>query len=212
MDFNLANLSAVDRYELLLSTVVPRPIALVTTLSEDGVANAAPYSLFNVLCHDPPVVAVSVLPHAERRLKDTAQNVLATGEFVVNLVSEGVAKAMNLTCIDAPPHINEIDLAKLSTTPSRFVKPPRIASCPAALECRLLTSLSFGPNQAILLGQVLHAYVANEFIIDEARCLIDTPGLNLIGGMHGAKWYTRTSDLFEMARPTWAEWAKAGKA
>ena len=212
MDFNLANLSAADRYELLLSTVVPRPIALVTTLSEDGIANAAPYSLFNVLCHDPPIVAVSVLPHAERRMKDTAQNVLATGEFVVNLVSEGVAKAMNLTCIDAPPDINEIDLAKLSTTPSLHIKPPRIASCPAAFECRLITSLSFGPNQAILLAQVLHAYVANEFVIDEARCLIDTPGLNLIGGMHGAKWYTRTSDLFEMARPTWAEWTMAGKA
>lgn len=111
LQFNLEQLPASDRYELLLSTVVPRPIDLITTLAADGALNAAPYSLFNVMSHDPPIVAVSILPHADRRLKDTGQNILATGEFVVNLVSEDVASAMNLTCIDAPPGVDELKLA-----------------------------------------------------------------------------------------------------
>ena len=82
--------------------MAPRPIALITTLSADGTPNAAPYSLFNILGHDPPIVAVGVLPHTANRLKDTGQNILISGEFVVNLVSEQLAEAMNVTCIDAP--------------------------------------------------------------------------------------------------------------
>lgn len=211
MDFNLEKLSPADRYELLLSTVVPRPIALITTLAPDGALNAAPYSLFNVMSHDPPIMAVSVLPHADRRLKDTGHNILATGEFVVGLVSEDVAAAMNVTCIDAPPGVNELMFAQLETVPSITIKPPRVASCPVSFECRLITSLSFGPDQAFILGRVSHAHVADEFVLDRERCLIDTPKLKLIGGMHGAKWYARTSDLFEMTRPSWAEWVKQGK-
>jgi flavin reductase (DIM6/NTAB) family NADH-FMN oxidoreductase RutF len=101
VQFDIERLAAEHRYELLLSTVAPRPIALITTLSTDGAPNAAPYSLFNVLCHDPPIVAVSVLPHTANRLKDTGQNIVASGEFVINLVSEHIAEAMNVTCIDA---------------------------------------------------------------------------------------------------------------
>jgi len=204
MQFDFETLPAMDRYELLLSTVAPRPIALITTLDRDGRLNAAPYSLFNVLGHDPPIVAVSVLPHPEHRHKDTGANILATQEFVVNLVSEQLADAMNLTCIDAPPDVNEAGLANLDTVPSSKVAPPRIAASPAALECRMVTSLSFGPNQAIVIGRVLLAHVRDDSVLDANRCLIDTPKLNLIGAMHGARWYTRTSDLFAMDRPTWA--------
>jgi flavin reductase (DIM6/NTAB) family NADH-FMN oxidoreductase RutF len=211
MEFDLDKVAATERYELLLSTVVPRPIALITTLSSNGTINAAPYSLFNVLGHDPPIVAVSVLPHAERRLKDSGENILATGEFVANLVSESVAEAMNVTCIDAPPGVNELTLAKLTTAPSVKVAPPRVAASPVSLECRLLTSLSFGPNQAIVIGRVVQLHVADEFVIDQERCLIDTPKLKMIGAMHGARWYAKTSDLFAMDRPTWVEWLKAGK-
>jgi len=88
MEFDFNRLAAAQRYELLLGTVVPRPIALITTLSADGKINAAPYSLFNVMGHEPPIVAVSVLPHPEQRMKDTGANILATEEFVINLVSE----------------------------------------------------------------------------------------------------------------------------
>lgn len=211
MEFDFNRLPAAERYELLLGTVVPRPIALITTLDAAGKLNAAPYSLFNVMGHEPPIVAVSVLAHPERRLKDTGQNILATDEFVVNLVSEALAEAMNVTCIDAPPGFDEAKLAQLEIAASQTVKPPRIAASPVAFECRLLTSLSFGPNQAIVIARVTHAHVADEFVIDAARGLVDTPKLKLIGAMHGARWYARMSDRFEMERPTWAGWSKAGK-
>ncbi len=208
MQFDLDRMAAADRYELLLSTVVPRPIALITTLSADGRLNAAPYSLFNVMGHDPAIVVVGVLPHLEGRRKDTGENILATDEFVVNLVSEPLAEAMNITCIDAPPDVDELALARLEAVPSVKVKPPRIALSPVAFECRLLTSLSFGPNQALVVGRMMHAHVMDEFVLDAKRGLVDTPALKMIGAMHGARWYAKTSDLFAMDRPTWAGWVK----
>ena len=107
--------------------------------------------------------------------------------------------------------MNELDLAHLETTKSTKVSPPRISSSPVSLECRFVTSLSFGPNQAIVLGRVVHAHIDDKFVLDAGRCLIDTPALKLIGGMHGAKWYARTSDLFAMDRPTWEQWNAKGK-
>jgi flavin reductase (DIM6/NTAB) family NADH-FMN oxidoreductase RutF len=169
-------------------------------------------SLFNVMGHDPAVAMISVLAHPDGRLKDTANNILATKEFVINLVSEPLAEAMNITCIDAPPGTNELELAKLKTAPSIKVKPPRVNESPVAYECRLLTSLSFGPNQAIIAGQIVHAYVDDRCVRDATRGLIDTPELKLFGGMHGARWYAKLSDLFAMDRPTWADWVRQGKA
>lgn len=206
MQFDMENMAAMDRYELLLGTVVPRPIALVTSLSRNGAVNAAPYSLFNVMGHDPAIAMISVLAHPEQRLKDTAANILATREFVINLVPEALAEAMNLTCIDAPPGTDELELAGLETTPSAAVKPPRISASPVAYECRFLTSLCFGSNQVIVVGQIVHAYVDDQFVRDAARGVIDTPALKLIGAMHGARWYAKLSDRFAMDRPTWAEW------
>jgi flavin reductase (DIM6/NTAB) family NADH-FMN oxidoreductase RutF len=107
MQFDIDKMAAADRYELLLGTIVPRPIALVTRISSAGAINAAPYSLFNVMGHDPAIAVVSVLARPDGRLKDTATNILATKEFVINLVSEAVAEAMNITCIDAPPGTDE---------------------------------------------------------------------------------------------------------
>jgi flavin reductase (DIM6/NTAB) family NADH-FMN oxidoreductase RutF len=149
----------MKRYELLLGTVVPRPIALITTLSRDGAVNAAPYSLFNVLSHDPPIVAFSVLPSPLGTMKDTGQNVLAGGDFVVNLGSEDLAESMNLSCIDVPANVSEIDVTGLRTAPSTSVKPPRLQDSPVALECRFVTALTFGPNQAIVLGRVEQVHV-----------------------------------------------------
>src|SRR5258707_541767 len=208
MQFDLDRMAAADRYELLLSTVVPRPIALITTLSADVRLNAAPYSLFNVMGHDPAIVVVGVLPHLEGRRNDTGENILATDEFVVNLVSEPLAEAMNITFIDAPPDVDELALARLEAVPSVKVKPPRIALSPVAFECRLLTSLSFGPNQALVVGRMMHAHVMDEFVLDAKRGLVDTPALKMIGAMHGARWYAKTSDLFAMDRPTWAGWVR----
>jgi flavin reductase (DIM6/NTAB) family NADH-FMN oxidoreductase RutF len=157
MQFDIDGMAPADRYELLLGTIVPRPIALITTLGPDGQINAAPYSLFNVMGHDPAVAMASVLAHPQSRLKDTGHNILATKEFVINLVSETVAQAMNITCIDAPPGINELELANLETAASVKVRPPRVAASPVSFECRFLTSISFGPRQAIIAGQIVHA-------------------------------------------------------
>jgi len=212
MHFDIEKMAAMERYELLLGTVVPRPIAIVTTMAGDGAINAAPYSLFNVMGHDPAVAMISVLAHPEQRFKDTAQNIFATKEFVLNLVSESIAEAMNITCIDAPPGTNELELAKMKTASSVEVKPPRLSDSPVAYECRFITSLSFGPNQAIIAGQIVHAYVEDQFVLDRARGLVDTPELKLIGAMHGAKWYARLSDRFEMERPTWAQWGRQSGA
>jgi len=100
----------------------------------------------------------------------------------------------------------------MKTASSVEVKPPRLSDSPVAYECRFITSLSFGPNQAIIAGQIVHAYVEDQFVLDRARGLVDTPELKLIGAMHGAKWYARLSDRFEMERPTWAQWGRQSGA
>lgn len=205
MLFDMETLPPQDRYKILASSVVPRPIAWVTTRSRAGVVNAAPFSFFNAMGSDPPTVAIGILPR-EGRLKDTATNIVETGEFVVNLVSEDNAEAMNVTCIDAPPDIDELQLARLTAVPSRSVAPPRIGEAPVAFECRVLASLVTGPLQTIVVGRVVCAHVADAFVLDARRCHLDTPALRLIARMHGSGVYARSSDRFEMRRPTWAEW------
>ena len=139
-------------------------------------------------------------------LRYSGSNALATGELVVNMVSGRLAEAMNLTCIDAPPGVDEAALAGLATLPSERVAPPRLADSPVAFECRLHQAIEPGPNQVILLARILLAHVAPSCLTDTEPPAIDTPALDLIGGLHGARWYTRTSDRFAMDRPSWAEW------
>jgi flavin reductase (DIM6/NTAB) family NADH-FMN oxidoreductase RutF len=205
MLFDMESLPAQDRYKILTATVTPRPIAWVTTVSESGIVNAAPYSFFNVMGHEPPTIALGVLA-SPGRLKDTAANILASGEFVVNLVSEANAEAMNVTCIDAPPEVDELALAGLTAAPSRFITPPRIAESPVSFECRALTSLVTGPRQTIVIGRVLCAHIGDAFVENAERCYIDTKGLRLIARMHGSGEYARSTDLFRLERPTWAAW------
>ena len=211
MLFDMERLEAQNGYKILTATVTPRPIAWVTTLSEDGVVNAAPYSFFNVLGNDPPTLALGLLA-GKGRFKDTATNILSTGKFVVNLVSEANAAAMNVTCIDAPPDIDELALAGLTPAPSHKVRPPRIAESPVAFECRILTSMVTGPRQTIVIGRIVCAHVDDAAVQDGERCHIDTQALRLIGRMHGSGWYARCTDLFQMDRPTWAEWQRNAAA
>jgi flavin reductase (DIM6/NTAB) family NADH-FMN oxidoreductase RutF len=205
MLFDMETLDAQNRYKILAATVTPRPIAWVTTVSESGVVNAAPFSFFNAMGHEPPTVAIGVLAGAGR-FKDTPANILDTGEFVVNLVGERNAEAMNVTCIDAPSDIDELALAGLTPAASRKVRPPRIAESPVSFECRVLASLVTGPRQTVVIGRVVCAHIDDAFVQDRERCYIDTPALQLIGRMHGSGWYARTSDLFHLDRPTWATW------
>jgi len=210
MLFDMEALEAQNRYKILTATVTPRPIAWVTTLSEGGVINAAPYSFFNAMGHEPPTVAIGMLA-GPGRFKDTATNILETGEFVVNLVSEATAEAMNVTCIDAPADVDELALARLTPAASQKVRPPRISESPVSFECRVLGSLVTGPRQTVVIGRVVCAHIDDAFVQDRERCHIDTPALRLIGRMHGSGWYARTSDLFQMDRPTWANWQQGGK-
>jgi len=205
MQFDFESMSATERFEFLTGTVVPRPIALITTLAPDGTPNAAPYSFFGLLGIDPPIVGIGVLPMPDGSMKDTGRYILDTGEFVINLVSEALAQAMNETCIDAPPGVDEIKLAGLPTVPAQKVLPPRIASSPVAMECRLHMSVPLGPGQVIILGHIVQAHVVDDCVIDAEQLVFDTPAFKLIGAMHAAKWYATTAGRFEMTRPSWSD-------
>lgn len=189
-------------YKLLTSTITPRPIAWISTLGLNGVINAAPYSFFNAMGHTPPTVAVGLLRDAARGWKDTARNILDTGEFVVNLVPQSLAEQMNATCAAVGPEVDELALAGLGPAPSTHIKPPRIAASPVSFECVSLSSVVTGPMQTIVIGRVVAAHIADHVVIDAARGHIDTPALDLIGRMHGAGWYARSTDLFQIGRPS----------
>lgn len=211
MLFDFDTMTAMQVFEFLTGTVVPRPIALVTTLSSNGVPNTAPYSFFSIMGIEPPVLALTALPAPDGGLKDTGRNIQETREFVVSLVSEDIAEAMNVTCIDAPAGVDEMSLAGLIATPSTKVAPPRVAASPVAFECRLYQEVALSPNQFIAIGRIVAAHVSDTFVINADKHAFDTPRLRLIGAMHAAKWYARTTDLFAMERPTWADRTKQGK-
>ncbi|MGC8469677.1 MAG: flavin reductase family protein [Acetobacteraceae bacterium] len=206
MLFDFAALAPNDRYKLLAATVVPRPIAWVVTADAAGRRNAAPFSFFNVLAGDPPVIGIGIGDRPSGTMKDTGANIRATGEFVVNLVDEASAAQMNLTATDFAQGEDELALVGLDTLPSARVAPPRIARSPVALECRLRQSLDLGGGRSIVIGEVLAIHVADEAVLDAARCHIDTPRLDLIGRMHGGGWYSRTTDRFDLPRVSLAAW------
>ena len=201
MDFDFQTLAPDDRYKLLASTIVPRPIAWVTTLSLDGVRNAAPFSFFNALSKDPPLLAVGIQADKDGTMKDTARNILDTREFVVNLVPRAVQDAMNATSAGVAPDVDELALAELDTRTSVKIAPPRIAASPVAFECRLHTPLVPTPNQLIAIGEIVHAHVDDAYILDASRHYIATEKLDLIGRMHGRDWYLDTRGAFQMERP-----------
>lgn len=206
MQFNMRALPEENRYKILTATVTPRPIAWISSQSASGVVNAAPFSFFNVMGSQPPMVSLGLLRKADGNFKDTASNILTTGEFVINLVSTRMADAMNITCIDAPPDVSEIHLAKLQTAPSVQVRPPRIKGSPVSFECRNFSSIVTGPGQVIVLGEIVMAHIEDEYVLNAERCHIDNEALDLIARMHGAGWYTRAGERFQMQRPTWATW------
>jgi len=206
MLFDFAELLPRERYKLLVSTITPRPIAWIVSQSAAGRLNAAPFSFFNAFAGNPPVVGIGIGIHEPGRPKDTRANILETKQFVVNLVSEQVAEAMNITAIEFPREVEELKQAGLTTAPSLHVKPPRIAESPVAFECELLQIVELGSDSGLVLGKVLAMHVRDEFVLDERKHYIDTPNLKLIGRMHGTGWYARTSDLFEMPRIPLKEW------
>ncbi len=200
MLFDFANIDARERYKLLVSTIVPRPIAWIVTQDLHGQLNAAPFSFFNAFAGDPPVVGIGIGSHDPGRPKDTRRNIRDTGQFVVNLVSEEVRERMNITAIEFERRVSEPREAGLATVASLHVKPPRIAESPVSMECELMQIVELGKESGLVLGRILAMHVRDDMVLDPVKHHIDTPGLKLIGRMHGAGWYTRTSDLFKMDR------------
>lgn len=204
MNFDFAQMTTAERYKLMSAAITPRPIAWITTLSKNAERNAAPYSFFNMMGAEPPLVAVGMMRRPDSSYKDSAQNIIDTGEFVVNLVSEEVAQAMNFTCIDGPSGFDELAHTDVETVPSLDIAPPRIASAPVSMECRLFQRIDAGKS-TIVLGEVLRFHIADRFV-DADRLHVDALAMNLVARMHGAGWYTRATDLFQMARPDYASW------
>lgn len=208
------DMDAVDEpiaYKLLAATIMPRPIAWVVTQDREGRLNAAPYSFFNAMGSEPPTVVLGIQSDTGRGFKDTADNIHATGEFVVNLVTEAMAPAMNITALDAPPGMNELEIAGLETLPSTQIKPPRIKGSPVAFECVLLSSVVTGPYQTVVIGRVKAVHIEDRFVLNPDRAHIDTPALQLVGRSYGST-YVRAQDTFEMARPKWETWTGKGKS
>lgn len=203
MRFDFDTLGPGIGYKLMTATITPRPIAWVSTLGKSGVVNVAPYSFFNAMGHTPPTIALGLLADPVRGFKDTARNILDTGEFVVNLVPEALAEKMNLTCIDAPSEVSELDLAGLHPEPSTHIRAPRIAEAPVSFECASLSAVVTGPHQTVVIGRILAVHIDDIYVQDAARGHIDTPAIGLIGRMHGSGWYARTGDMFQLDRPVW---------
>ena len=199
MELDLLGEHADRSYAILTGLVMPRPIAWVTTLNEDGSVNAAPFSFFNVFGDDPPLVIFAPGNRADGGPKDSALNARRTGEFVIHLVSEEMKEAMNLTAATLPSGVSEILHAGLETLPSSVVAPPRIAGVPAALECKVHSVQEIGSNR-IILGIVHRVHVADA-IFDPATLRIRQEVYHPVGRMGSPNWYCHTADLFEMVRP-----------
>jgi flavin reductase (DIM6/NTAB) family NADH-FMN oxidoreductase RutF len=204
MKFDLRTLAPAERYKLLGGVVVPRPIALVTTRSKDGRDNAAPFSFFNVLAEEPPTIVLGLGVNAAGSAKDTTNNIRDTGEFVVNLVDEPIAEAMNVCAIDFPPEISEIEVAGFTLLPSESIAAARIAESPVQLECRRLMTLQPGPERYLVLGEVLLIHV-REGIVDPVTLRIDRDAYAPIGRLFGGG-YVRTRDRFDIPRLTYQQW------
>jgi flavin reductase (DIM6/NTAB) family NADH-FMN oxidoreductase RutF len=201
--FDFAATTKPDIYKLLASTVLPRPIAWITTIDAEGRVNAAPFSFFNVISSDPPLMAVGFSGTSDRNSKDTLANIRATNELVVNMVSEELADAMNITAIDAPRGVNELALAGLATAPCTHVKAPRIAASPLSYECTVFQIIETGGAGTVLLARVLGAHVRHDAFANEERLYINPANMRLIGRMHGTGGYCTTRDEFEIPRLSW---------
>lgn len=192
-----------DAYKLMIGSIVPRPIAWVSTASKEGVLNLAPFSFFTAVCPDPMTICFSPMRRGtDGAKKDTLVNIEETGEFVVNVVSAGLALQMNQTSAEFPPDVDEFAAAGLTPVPSVAVAPPRVGESLVAYECELLQVIHVGEARAgagaLVLGTVRRLHVADQ-LLDEGRIRLDV--LQPIGRMAGSD-YVRCTDLFTLQRPT----------
>ena len=188
-------------YKLLIGSVVPRPIAFVSTVNPEGAFNVAPFSFFTVASSNPPVLVFTVARRANPDpKKDTLRNILTARDFVVNVVSEEIGQKMNLCAGEYPPEVDEFQVSGLTPAPSDLVKAPRVAESPINMECRLLYTIEmsgFVSGGNLVLGEVVRFHIDDAYV---SNFRIDPDKLRAIGRMAG-NTYTRTGDRFDMIRP-----------
>jgi len=199
--FNPAEHTVLEIYKLMTGLIVPRPVALVSTVDLDGVANVAPFSFFSGVGSNPPTVLFCPTLHSRGdNRKDTLRNVEQTGEFVINVVSDALAGAANATAADVAPEVDEFVLAGLTAVPSETVRPPRVAESPAQLECKLMQIVFTGKGSGagvVVLGEIVRFHVDPEL---EQNFRIDPLKLAAVGRMAGNSW-VHTQGIFELDRP-----------
>ncbi len=199
MEIDFSKIEPRQRYRILVGSIVPRPVALVSTTGVDGRHNAAPFSFFNAVSDEPPAIAVGINAAAPT-VKDTARNIRDTGVFVVNLVDEALAERMNLCSAELAPDQDEFTFAGLTPQACIQIAAVRVLEAPIALECRRLVNVEIGLGRNVVIGEVVHAHVRDD-LIDPARLSVDGARAGLVARMHGLGWYARTTDLFDMPRP-----------
>ena len=197
MEISIDNLSLQERYKLMTGAIVPRPIAWVSSLSKDGKPNLAPFSYFNAVSANPPVLMFSSGMHSDDRPKDTMVNIEATEEFVVNIVTEAVVDAMNASAVVAPHGVSEFDFAGVTEAPSQTVKAPRVLESPVQFECSLMDIYRVG-NNSVVFGRIGHIHVSDEVLLESYK--IDPEALRPVGRLAGTT-YSRVRDLFDLQRP-----------
>lgn len=198
VDFDPAQMAPGSFYPLLTSLIVPRPIAWVSTQSADGTDNLAPHSFFTVSSAEPPVIQFTSVGR-----KDSLRNIDATGEFVVSFAPASLMTEINETGTDFPPHISEFDAVGLKREPSLRVKPPRVAASPAAFECKLAQTVSFGSN-FVVMGHVVHAAISEGALRD------GRPAIDLLGPatrLGGIEWGV-LGQVSKVPRIPYSDWAK----
>ena len=198
--FDFAELTPRERYKLLIGTVIPRPIALITTLSADGIPNAGSFSFFNILTHDPAIMAVGIEYRPDGTPKDTAANILATGEFTVHIADHALVDQMEICSIKFAPEVDELAVAGLETAPGQTVRSPRILAAPAAFECRMVQTVPVTPARVIVLGEVQRMFL-RESLVNRETLHVDQMAIDAVGRL-GGHLYARQLDQFERVTPT----------
>ncbi|BAT61460.1 flavoredoxin [Variibacter gotjawalensis] len=204
LSFDSAAMDMRDRYKLLIGLVIPRPIALVTTLSPNGVVNAAPFSFFNIFSEEPPLCILGLQSKPGGKLKDTSAYIRDEGSFVVNLVDESIVKQMNQCAVDFPPDVSEIDVAGFTLAKSEKIKVPYIAEAPAALECRHYMTIEINPQRRLALGEILHIHT-REGIVDPKTLRVDIEKYRPVARLYG-NFYASLGEPFTHVRQSYEEW------
>jgi len=189
MELDVSQISNLERYKLMIGLVYPRPIALVSTWSPNNIANCAPFSYFNAMCEEPMLVVLSFNARSDGKTKHSLANLLRTGEFVVNLVDEGVANGMHLSSQEFPEEVSEFTEAGFTVAPCRVIKQPRIAEAPASFECRLFRRIEVGPVRDIILGEIVHVH-ARDDVIDPATKRVSENNYRPVGRLYGNRYCT----------------------